>query len=212
MKLYTFPAAPNARRVHLVMEYKGIELDSEQVDIGSLQQHEEPYASINPLRTVPSLLLDDNTLLTEVVAIVDYLESCFPAKPVFGASTQERAQVINYNHWLSSAAFLPIAYMLRNKSKGFVDRAVTGSLKVEQISALVERGKLQLEDFWPRMEMRLAESEWVAGNFFSFADIDLFVCVEFAGWVKESIPEDAPSVKAWHDRASSLIGLASAHP
>ena len=69
MKLYTFPAAPNARRLHLFMDYKGIQLDTEEVDMGSLQQHEEPYASMNPLRTVPSLQLDDGTLITEVVAM-----------------------------------------------------------------------------------------------------------------------------------------------
>jgi glutathione S-transferase len=205
MKLYTFPAAPNARRLHLFMDYKGIQLDTEEVDMGSLKQHEEPYASMNPLRTVPSLQLDDGTLITEVVAMVDYLESTYPEKPLFGSNAQQRAMVINYNHWLSTAAFMPVANMFRNKSKGFVGRAATGSLKVEQIPALAERGESQLGDFWPRIEKRLSESEWVAGDFFSFADIDLFVCIEFCGWVKQGIPEDAPSVKAWHERASAEL-------
>jgi glutathione S-transferase len=202
MKLYTFHAAPNARRLHLFMDYKGIKIDEEVIDMGNLAQHDEPYASLNPLRTVPSLMLDDGTLITEVVAMVDYLESTHPEKPLFGSSAQQRAQVINYNHWLATSAFMPVANMLRNRSKGFVDRATTGSLPVPQIPDLVARGKIQLDDFWPRINQRLSESEWVAGDFFSFADIDLFVCIEFCGWVKEGIPEDASAVKAWHERAS----------
>jgi glutathione S-transferase len=205
MKLYIFEAAPNARRVRLVMNYKGIDLDTEIVDMANQAQHEEPYASMNPLRTVPSLVLDDGTLITEVVAMVDYLESSYPEKPLFGTTAQERAMVINYNHWLSSAVFMPVGNMFRNKSKGFVGRAATGSLKVDQIPALAERGALQLTDFWPRIEKRLSESEWVAGDFFSFADIDLFVSIEFCAWVKQGIPEDAPHLKAWHDRASKIL-------
>ena len=63
MKLYTFDTAPNARRLGLFMDYKGIELETEQVDLRTRQQHREPYASINPLRTIPALLLDDGSRL-----------------------------------------------------------------------------------------------------------------------------------------------------
>ena len=44
MKLYTFDLAPNARRLQLFLNYKGIELETQQIDLGSLEQHGEEYA------------------------------------------------------------------------------------------------------------------------------------------------------------------------
>ena len=58
MKLYTYDPAPNPRRLGLFLKYKGIELDTEQVDLGALEQLGEAYGEINPLRTVPALKLD----------------------------------------------------------------------------------------------------------------------------------------------------------
>ncbi|MCY4426307.1 MAG: glutathione S-transferase family protein [Halieaceae bacterium] len=201
MKLYTYAAAPNARRLHLFMDYKGIELETEEVDLRSRQQHCEPYASINPLRTIPALLLDDASLLTEVIAQVDYLESLYPEKPLLGRDALERAMILNWDHYLHLSGLVTVANIFRNTSSAFAGRAQTGSLELEQIPALAERGKLQLEDFWPRLETRLAQSEWVAGDNFSFADIDLCCVVEFAAWVEAGIPEDAGRLQAWHQRA-----------
>ena len=201
MKLYTFDTAPNARRLRLFMDYKGIELETEQVDLRTRQQHREPYASINPLRTIPALLLDDGSLLTEVIAQVDYLESLYPEKPLLGRDALERAKILNWDHYLHLSGFSAVTNIFRNTSRAFTGHAQTGSLELEQIPALAERGKLQLEDFWPRLETRLAQSEWVAGDNFSFADIDLYCVVEFAAWAKAGIPEDADRLQAWHQRA-----------
>ena len=38
MKLYTYDPAPNPRRLALFMKYKGIELDTAQIDIGTAEQ------------------------------------------------------------------------------------------------------------------------------------------------------------------------------
>ena len=103
--------------------------------------------------------------------------------------------------YLHLSGFSAVANIFRNTSRAFTGHAQTGSLELEQIPALAERGKLQLEDLWPRLETRLAQSEWVAGDNFSFADIDLYCMVEFAAWAKAGIPEDAGRLQAWHQRA-----------
>lgn len=206
MKLYTFDVAPNARRLQLFLNYKGIELDTQQIDIGPAQeQHGEEYAAINPLRTVPALQLDDGTVITEVIAQAAYLEALYPEKPLMGSSDLEKAMVLNWDHLLLISGFAGIRDMFRNKAKGFAGRASTGSLSLVQIPELIERGGLVLDDFWPRIETRLCESSWVAGDNFTFADIDLYCLVEFAGWVKRGIPEECPTLKAWHERATAEL-------
>jgi glutathione S-transferase len=112
---------------------------------------------------------------------------------------------LNWDHLVYLSGFSAIADMLRNRSKGFAGRAMTGALPLEQIHELVARGKLRLDAFWPMMEARLGSSRWVASDNISYADIDLFCLVEFAGWVKEGIPEDCAKMKDWHQMASAEL-------
>ena len=73
MKLYTFDAAPNPARLGMFMQYKGISLDTVQIDLGAEEQLGEAYRAIVPEATVPALVLDDSTVLCSVIAIAHYL-------------------------------------------------------------------------------------------------------------------------------------------
>ena len=100
MKLYTFDAAPNPARLGMFMQYKGISLDTVQIDLGAEEQLGEAYRAIVPEATVPALVLDDSTVLCSVIAIAHYLESQYPDKPLLGRTPEERARVLNWNHRL----------------------------------------------------------------------------------------------------------------
>ncbi len=205
MKLYTYDVAPNPRRLGLFLKYKGIELDTQQIDLGTKEQHGDEYGKINPLRTVPALVTDEGAVLTEVIAQCVYLEELHPEKPLLGSTPLEKAQVINWDHRLFLTGFMAIADAFRNSHPAFKGSGMPGPLAVEQIPELAERGMLRLKHFWPAMDDQLGKSSWVTGDNFSFADIDMFCIVEFAGWIKEGIPEDCAHLKAWHERASAEL-------
>ena len=207
MKLYTYDPAPNPRRLALFMKYKGIAIDSQQIDLGTAEQLGEAYRQINPECSVPALQLDDGTVLTEVIGICVYLEALHPAKPLLGTTPLEHAQVISWDHRLFAAMTMAVAGMLRNRSRAFENRALPGPLDVPQIPELVERGKLQLGHTLPRLDGELATRPWLAGDNFTFADIDLLVAVDFMAWVKQSVPEDCTHLKAWYERARAELGL-----
>ena len=207
MKLYTYDPAPNPRRLALFLQYKGIALDSQQVDLGAAEQLQEHYRQLVPECTVPALQLDDGTVLTEVIGICTYLEGLHPDKPLLGTTPLEKAQVISWDHRLFLTIYLAVAGMLRNRSKAFANRALPGPLDVPQIPELVERGKLQLAYSLPQLDRELGTRPWLAGNSFTFADIDLLVAIDFMAWVRESIPEDCTHLRAWHDRARAELGL-----
>ena len=78
MKLYDFGRAPNPRRVRIFLAEKGVTIPTEQVNLGTLQQRTPQYAAINPMRRVPSLVLDDGTVITESMAICRYFEALNP--------------------------------------------------------------------------------------------------------------------------------------
>ena len=68
MKLYTYEMAPNPKRLALLLAYKGVDIEKETVDLGApREQLSEAYRAINPSCTVPCLVLDDGTVMTETV-------------------------------------------------------------------------------------------------------------------------------------------------
>ena len=94
MKLYDGGRAPNpARRVRVFLAEKGISVPIEQVDLGALAQKSPSFTAINPVQRVPALVLDDGTILTEVIAICRYFELIQPDPPLFGRGARDEAIV-----------------------------------------------------------------------------------------------------------------------
>ncbi len=48
MKLYTYDAAPNPRRVNLFLAYKGIDIPKVQVNLRENEQLGDAYRAVNP--------------------------------------------------------------------------------------------------------------------------------------------------------------------
>lgn len=205
MKLYTFDPAPNPSRLKLFMQYKGIHLDTRQVDLTSGEQLSDAFREVNPLGTVPALVLEDGSLLTEVIGICALLEAVYPERPLLGVTPLEQAQVLSADHQIFLTGLLPIADMLRNGRPAFADRAMPGPLNLPQIEALVERGKRRLDFFWESTDATLADRDWLVGEGLSMADIDLLVTTRFAGWVREQVPESCTNLLAWQARAEAAL-------
>ena len=206
MKIYNFEAAPNGQRLAMFTRYKGLEIDTQPVDMANGEQLTEAYRAINPDCTVPALVLDDGTVLSQVIGQCVYLEELHPEKPLFGTTALEKAQVISWCHKLFNGLFTAIASVLRNHSKAFENRALPGPLDLPQIPEMVDRGRAQIHYFLPVIDAHLAENTWVAGDNISMADIDLLVAIGFLGWVKETVPDNCSHLKAWHERASAELG------
>lgn len=206
MKLYTFEKAPNPRRLTLFMQYKGIDIETQAINISENEQFTESYKAINPSCTVPTLQLDDGTILADVISACLYLESLYPDKPLLGSTPLEQAQIIGWDHKVFVEGLTAVAEMLRNRGDFFQGRALPGDVTIEQIPALVERGQKRLHSFFQALEAHLVERDYLVGNAISLADIDAFVLCDFAGWVKESIPEGCSQLQAWYQRVAKQLG------
>jgi glutathione S-transferase len=206
MKLYTFDPAPNPRRLALFLQLKGIEVDTQQVDMMAAEQLSDAYRKINPACSVPALVLDDGTLLTEVVGMYAYLDELYPEPPLMGSTATERALVISWSHKLFCGLMMAIASVLRNRGKAFVNRALPGPLDTPQIPEMVERGLLQIGHILPELDAHLADTPWVAGDNFSAADIDLLVAIDFLSWIKQAVPQECTHLLDWYQRANAHLG------
>ena len=91
----------------------------------------------------------------------------------------------------------------RNASKGLRNHALPGPDEYEQIPALAERGRRRVESFFRRLDERLDESEFIAGDRYTIADISGLVLIDFAKWVKIPIPEDAEQLRRWYEAVAA---------
>ena len=95
MKLYGYFRSSTSYRVRIALNLKG--LPYEQVPVHLVKdggQHlTETYRAINPAAAVPALVLADGTVLTQSLAICDYLDDVCPQPPLLPPDPLGRARV-----------------------------------------------------------------------------------------------------------------------
>ena len=197
---YDCQPAPSPRRARIVLAEKGVAHQVVQIDLGSGEQLSAAYRAINPACTVPALVLDTGEVLTDNAAIVAWAEAVQPDPPLLGGSPLGKAAVASWNSKIEGECFAAIAEVLRNTSKGMVDRALPGPNNYPQIPELALRGRARLGHFLDRFEEHMTGREWVATDEFSLADITAGVALDFAGWVKVDADAGRPAVATWRAR------------
>lgn len=205
MHLYSFSKAPNPKRLGYFLKFKGIDIETTEVDINKGEHFSDAFKAINPDSTLPTLILDDGTVLTDTIAICVYLESKYSDNPLFGTTTSEYAQVIGWTHKLYVNGLMAIAEILRNQGDFFKNRAIPGCVDVPQIPDLIERGKIRLDAFWLNINKHLSDKDYIVGNQLTMADIDCYVACGFATWAKKNIPESCTALLQWQTRISKQL-------
>tara|TARA_R110002110_G_scaffold377894_5_gene588341 strand:+ start:2773 stop:3408 length:636 start_codon:yes stop_codon:yes gene_type:complete len=199
---YDFTAAPSPRRARILLAEKGIDHETVQVDLMKAEQLGDAYRAINPACTVPALKLDSGIILTENAGIAAWAEAVKPEPALLGTTPEEKGLVQGWNARIEFEGFMPVAEVLRNTSKGMVDRALPGPLDLPQIPELAARGSLRLTGFFDMLDERLKGRDFIAIDNFSLADITALVCIDFAKWVKHEPKPEHENLKRWHAAVS----------
>ncbi len=94
MKLYSYWRSSCSWRVRIALAHKRIPHELVPVHLirGGGEQHDSAYASLNPMRQVPALALDDGDVLTQSPAIIEYLEELYPEPPLLPRDPLSRAR------------------------------------------------------------------------------------------------------------------------
>lgn len=203
MKFYDCNTAPSPRLVRIFIAEKGIEIPTQHIDLRNGEHLSPEFRAINPNCTVPTLHLDDGTVITSTQGCWRYLEETFPEPPLLGTTPAEKGTIADHLWRIESNGWQAMTEAFRNSSPAFKGRALTGPDDYEQIPALGERGKLRAKRFIDRLDQLLADKKYIAGDRFSAADIMVFVLVDFAKWLKIEIPEDADRTQRWYETVSS---------
>ncbi|WP_170769885.1 glutathione S-transferase family protein [Ruegeria lacuscaerulensis] len=203
MLFYDCSTAPNPRRARMFIAEKGLEIETRDISIAKGEQLAEDFRAINPNATLPVLVTDEGTVLTENLGIAAYLEAQFPEPPLMGRTPDEKGLVLMWNSIVEQQGGASVAEALRNAHPAFEGRAIPGPANYAQIPELAQRGVERVERFFAMLENRLTDSAYVAGPKFTLADISTFVFVDFARVIKMRIPQENSATLAWFDKIAA---------
>ncbi len=201
MKLYDQKLAPNPRRVRFFMAEKGIECETEQLDIVKGENLSDEFLQINPRGRLPTLVLDNGEMIDESLAICRYFEELHPEPPLMGTDPLSKARIEARQRHMEFDGLIHVGDTFRNSFPGFKKRGIGGNVgQVDAIPALAARGAKMTEKFYRRLDADLAKTQFVAGDQFTIADITAYCTVEFGiQGARISIPEDCTSLNRWFE-------------
>ena len=213
-KLYLTRTAPNPRKALILLASKGIDvddmddLDVVDIDFATNEQMSEEFTKINPMQTVPVLTLDDGTVLNDSQAVCEYLDRVYGERSVMGNDVVQRAQVCS----MRRIAEFEVLY---NFMLAFQHSHPSKAQRVEQVPEFVAPSIARAIKALPYFENALNGHEYLVGDQMSFADIVLYLGLDFGKALKVNPNEQGENLARFyqmmHERFS-IKNMAKAKP
>jgi maleylacetoacetate isomerase len=92
-RLATFFRSSTSYRLRIALALKGLDWQPYYVSLPRMEHRAGAYLALNPQGLVPTLVEADGTVLTQSLAIMEYLDEAYPEPPLLPANPVERAYV-----------------------------------------------------------------------------------------------------------------------
>lgn len=192
MKLIEDPLAPNPRRVNIFLAEKGIVLEREALQVIKRQHKTEAFRAINPTGTLPVLVLDDGTAISETVAICRYFEEQQPEPALMGTTPMQRVLVEMWQRRIELGFFMQVAFAFRHLHPAMA------VVQKPQVAEWGEANKQQVPKTLAWLDGELASRPYIAGDSFTIADITAMVATGFMKLARVPVPEELKNFNRWH--------------
>jgi len=207
MKLFSYWRSLATYRVRVALNLKGVTPDEViDVNLHEGRQREDAYAKINPMKALPALMLDDGTVLSESLAILEYLDETHPNPPLLPTEPKARARVRALSQMIACDTHPLIVPRVREY--------LAGHYKVDE-TGVNEWGRHWHDVALKALETNLASSpetgRYCQGDQLTIADICLSGQGVGAAYFKcDTAPY--PTVSRIIDECAKLDAFARAHP
>jgi glutathione S-transferase len=187
MKLFLAPFACSLAS-HIALREAGIDFEPIKVDIrGKKTATGGDYFAVNPKGYVPALQLDNGEVLTENVAVLQYIADRKPEKNLApAAGTPERYRLLEWLAFINSEVH-------KNFSPLFNPAAVEGHKQFAK-DLLAKR--------FDYLQSALGSKQYLMGNQFTVADAYLFTTLNWTGHVGMDLSK-WPALKAYAERVAA---------
>jgi len=194
MKLYFSPGACSLSP-HIVLREAGLKFDLEQVDLKAKKTKSgEDFWKVNPKGYVPTLKLDDGTVITEGPAIVQYIADQKPdSKLTAPAGSKDRIKLQEWLNFISTELHKSFSPLFAPDTPDAYKPIVTD--------------RLMKRFTW--VDGELAGKQFLLGDNFSPADAYLFTICQWASFMKLPI-DTLANLKAWRERVAARPAVKAA--
>lgn len=195
MKLYT-SVGPNPLVVLTFMREKGIEIPLQKIDLRGGENRQEEYLNnVNPMGQLPALELDDGSVLTEIVAICEYLDEISDGPALVGGTPEERAKTRMWIRRIDLNILEPLGdgYRSAEGLPMFKDRIYCMPDAADDFK---KKAQLNLT----KIDGIMGDREYVVGDRFSLADIIFYCWLNFGIAVGQPLNPDNKNIAAWFER------------
>jgi glutathione S-transferase len=196
--LYSSKLAPSPLKVLIFLKEKGI-LDQVKIidlDLGKLEHKTPEYKAIAPNSRVPALKLDDNTIILETTAICRYLESLYSEPNLFGDNPIEIASIEMWYSRVTYELMVPLMHGFRHTHPHMSQME-----DQNQEYGLAQRElAVQALGIYDNI---IASREYIAGERFTYADIQIVTSLQFLVRLNRLNIEDYENLNDYINQVSS---------
>ena len=222
LKYYHAEPLANSLKSMVPLIEKGLPWQSIYVDLHKFEQHEPWFTAINPEGQVP-VLDHDGVIITHTTVINEYLEDVFPEVPLRPRNPVGAARMRYWNKFCDEQVMNYVSMHGWHRMVGIIARSVeSGEFErlMERIPLPDQRAKWRTarsgfseKDLTyatekilyalDKVEKQLGETQWIAGNDYTLADINFFsMCgVSVVRMFPEmQVEKRSPRVVEWIER------------
>ncbi|MET0970027.1 MAG: glutathione S-transferase [Tardiphaga sp.] len=195
MKIFDWPTGPYPARVRIALAEKNLQSRTAFVTVNLWKgEHKQAeHLARHYSGTLPVLELADGTFIGECTAITEYLDSVDGPPTLTGTTPREKGII----HMMSKRAELE----LLDAISVYFHHATPGLGPDVEIYQNAEWGLRQRDKALKGMHYFdgiVRKQPFVAGEFFSMADITVIAGLIFAGLVELPIPAACDALQAWY--------------
>ncbi|TAN28432.1 MAG: glutathione S-transferase family protein [Castellaniella sp.] len=187
--------SPAPRCLRMFLLEKQLRIPAVKVDVMTGENRASKYLAINPAGQTPALRLDDGTVLSEAVAIAEYLEERYPAPSLIGRTAEERAHTRQW--WrrveLNVTEFIHNAYHYAEGLTRFTPR-------IPVVPEGADGLKRVAQDRLRWLDGMFGDGPYLCGERYTAADIWLYVWLDFGNGVNQPFDRSLPKIAPWFER------------
>ena len=205
-QLYITRTAPNPRKALILLASKGIDVDNMDdikvidIDFAKNEQMSDEFTNINPMQTVPVLTLDDGTVLNDSQAVCEYLDRVYGERSVMGNDVVQRAQVCS----MRRIAEFEVLY---NYMLAFQHSHPSKAQRVEQVPEVVKPSIARPAKALAYFETVLEGRDYLVGEQLSFADIVLYLGLDFGKALKVDPSSHGKNLARFYQMMNERFGI-----
>lgn len=193
--LHHLPLSPFCRKVRIVLGEKGLPVDLKEQRVW---ERRSEFLALNPAGTVPTLELEDGSVIADSNAIVEFIDEIEPTPPLLGATPGERAETRRLTAWFDGKFYNEVSRHLYGQK---ALRRLSGAGAPD--SSALRAGRANLGQHLDYIAWLCDRRTWLAGDHFSMADIAAGAHLSALDFIGDVNWERYDGAKLWYQRIKS---------